>query len=90
MIEPIVKEINDKTDIKISFETRRTGRQVSHIKFKYKFKSKEAEKALLPKPKKSNRKTAIKQNKFTNTPGRQPGETDVQYMMRTGNSITKQ
>jgi plasmid replication initiation protein len=37
VIEPAIKEINEKTDIKMSYDAIKTGRTVTSIKFKVSF-----------------------------------------------------
>jgi len=43
VLEPCIKDINSKTDIRLSYTTRRTGRYVSHIQFSYYFITRELE-----------------------------------------------
>ena len=39
VIKPAVKEINEKTDLKVSYTKKRTGRKITHIEFEIKSKN---------------------------------------------------
>ena len=36
IIDPAIKEINEKTPMQVQYEFRKTGRKVTHIKLKFK------------------------------------------------------
>ena len=43
IIDPAIKEINEKTPMQVQYEFRKTGRKVTHIKLKFKEKPKQAQ-----------------------------------------------
>lgn len=46
IIDPAIKEINEKTPMQVQYEFRKTGRKVTHIKLKFKEKPKQSPKTL--------------------------------------------
>jgi len=39
VLKPAIKEINEKTDLQVSYKKKKTGRKITHIEFKFKSKN---------------------------------------------------
>lgn len=50
IIDPAIKEINEKTPMQVQYEFRKTGRKITHIKLKFKPKEKNSDKTLKTAP----------------------------------------
>ena len=57
ILKPAIKEINEKTDLEVSYTKKKTGRKITHIEFK--FKSKNSNQGDTPQTPKSPSQTLV-------------------------------
>ena len=88
IIDPAIKEINEKTPMQVQYEFRKTGRKITHIKLKFKEKPKQAQIATeTPK----NNDSGVSKPKTVEIPAevvKQPKNTNLSDLEKRVRMIT--